>query len=231
MSRVTITSRPKEAMYEESPTDTEDQTATLPQIPATAAAAEHAPPESARRIQKQPRTNGREVSKELEGSLVREIQVVVCDVRDTDDEHSHPAFGPMNDAWRNVDQRSFTHRMLIPIEQHHAVTLQNVVQLCRPLVIVLAGTVDVDSMRPRGHFRVFAADQPIPLSAGAALTRRFAFVSHERLQGGRVHVGRRSGIGSRRGARMGPSALTGRRSSIPMDDGHAPGCDGYGVVY
>ena len=91
-------------MYEESPTDTEDQTATLPQIPATAAAAEHAPPESARRIQKQSRTNGRDVSKELAGSLVREIQIVVRDVRDTDDEHAHPTLCSMNDARGNVDQ-------------------------------------------------------------------------------------------------------------------------------
>ena len=69
--------------------------------------------------------------------------VTVVDVGDPDDEYAHSATGSMDDAWGNVDHRPLLDRMLDPVKQHSAFSVQHVVELGRPLVIMGSCTVDV----------------------------------------------------------------------------------------
>jgi hypothetical protein len=114
--------------------------------------------------------------------LLGKVEVVVGDVRNSDDEDTHAAASAVDDSRRNMDERAFLDRMLDAVQQDEAIAVEDVVQLGRPFVVVLLRAVDIDGVRPGGDVGVLTADEPIAPTAGAALARGFAFVADEGLE-------------------------------------------------
>ena len=87
----------------------------------------------------------------------------------------------MNDARQDVDDRSLPDLVFHAVKQHGARSIQDVVQLGRPLVIVRPGAVNIDRVCPgRGFQRaVLAADQSVSPATGAPLALVKAFVTYE----------------------------------------------------
>ena len=109
-------------------------------------------------------------------------QIVVGDVRDAYDQNAHPASRSMDDSGGDVDQRSLAHGLRNTVEQDCPLSVEDVIQLCRATVIMLASAVDIHGMGPGGNARILAADQPVPPAAGASLAGDLAFVSDEGLE-------------------------------------------------
>ena len=112
------------------------------------------------------------------------IQALCFDVdgtlRDTDDQYAHSALSTVDDAWRNVHQRSFANRIHLAIKKYGALAFENVVQLCRATMVVRFCAVDVDRVSPRRDLAgILAAQQPIAPAARATLPGNLAFVSNQ----------------------------------------------------
>ncbi len=75
------------------------------------------------------------------------VEIIVGDVGDADDKHAHSAFGSVNDAGWDVNQRALGNGLFHAIKHDQPFAFQNIVQLGRSLVVVLPGTVDIHGMR------------------------------------------------------------------------------------
>jgi hypothetical protein len=84
----------------------------------------------------------------------------------------------MDNSRRNVDERTLVNFVVQSIKGDDAITLENVIKLCGTLVIMQAGTVNIDCVRPCGGCEpdVFAANEPVTPTAGAALARRVSLM-------------------------------------------------------
>src|SRR5438477_9885998 len=123
------------------------------------------------------------------GPPLNKEQVLVADVRDANDEDAHPAFGAVDYARRNVDQRAFANGMFHAVQQDDARAIQDVIQLRGPLMVVFAGAVDVHGVNPSGHVVILSTDEQVAPAASTAFARPFAFVAdQDRGSGIRWHL-------------------------------------------
>src|SRR5262249_8523485 len=99
-------------------------------------------------------------------------QVVISDVGDAYDQHAHAAPGPVDHAGRDVHQGALVYRMLDAVQHDGPRAVEDVVEFGGPLVIMLAGAVDVHGVRPGSHVLVLPADQQVAPAAGTALPGR-----------------------------------------------------------
>jgi hypothetical protein len=114
--------------------------------------------------------------------------IILRNVRDADDEDAHFATGTVDDTWRDVDEGTLADGMFDAVEHDRAAAFEDVVDLGGALVVVKLRAVDVHGMRPGGGVQigVFTTDQSVPPAAGAALSRRVAFMTDE-LRAGSGH--------------------------------------------
>ena len=121
--------------------------------------------------------------------LVGKIQVFVGDVGHSDHQHPHAPSGAVDHPGRDVHDRALADVVGPPIQQHLSLAVEHVIQLRRAAMVVFAGTIDVDRMRPGvGRAGVLAADQPVAPATGASLPRNFSLVPHQGHQDFRFHV-------------------------------------------
>jgi hypothetical protein len=108
-------------------------------------------------------------------------KVIVSDVRDSHDKHSHPASRTMNDTGRNVNERSLGYILFLIVQNDGSRSLKHVVKLRRSFMVVQTSSIDVHSMHPgcRIQVCVFTADQAISPPAGASFPWCVAFMSNE----------------------------------------------------
>jgi hypothetical protein len=115
--------------------------------------------------------------------LPRHLKIIIlCDVRDADDEDAHFATSTVDDAGRDMDEGTLADRLFDAVEHDGAASFEDVVEFGGALVVVEFRAVDVHGMRPSGGVQigVFTADQSVPPATGAALTRRVAFVADKK---------------------------------------------------
>ena len=61
---------------------------------------------------------------------------------------------------------------------NRSLAVEHVIDFGSTLVVMFAGSINSNSVGPRGHFAIFAADQAIPPSMSASLARRLSLMSN-----------------------------------------------------
>lgn len=107
--------------------------------------------------------------------------IVIGDVWNSHDEDSHPAESAMDDAWRDMNERSLGNGMLNAIEEDATAPLENVVKLGRTLVVMEFGSIDIHRMGPsrRRQRGVLVADETVTPAAGTTLAGSVALMANQ----------------------------------------------------
>ncbi len=113
--------------------------------------------------------------------IVREEEIILCDIGNPDHENPHPPFRSMHDPRRDMDQRTLPHLAIHSVQDHHALSLEHVVKLGAALMVVLTRTINIDGVHPGRHSRacVLPADQSVTPAARAPLPRNFSLVPNQ----------------------------------------------------
>lgn len=91
----------------------------------------------------------------------------------------------MNDSGGDMDQGTFENAVLHAIETHCAAAIEDVIEFGGTLVEVQLRSIDVDGVGPRCWRKssVFAANQAVPPTASAPLSRRMTLVTNKEGSG------------------------------------------------
>jgi hypothetical protein len=86
----------------------------------------------------------------------------------------------VNDTGRDVNERTLGDGLLGAIENDTAAAIKHVVKLSGAFVVMELGPVNVHRMHPscRRCWRILVTDEPIPPTAGTALSRRVPFMAN-----------------------------------------------------
>jgi hypothetical protein len=107
--------------------------------------------------------------------------IVIGDVGNADDQNPHPSMGTVNDARRNMNERTLGNWLLDTIKDNATTAIQHVVKFCGTLVIMELASVNVDDMHPsrRRKMRILAADKAITPAAATTLSRCVALMANK----------------------------------------------------